>query len=1447
MDSGEGDQKEAIISILEDWAAWERTLEEADENADGTATDQQPLVEEAAAKPAASLNLEDDNGSRPHTNDSGNKLELTNTPTPAVTSEPTSKQTAALSAMKNSSRSENQLLYSSRRERRRAERHDPVARARRQALKVWAADQTRRRSSASEASVSESLRQQGAGSLKEWAAMNSDCSAEATADLHRKGAGTSTENDRFRNKKLPAPVGAPRQVAVQRNTRNIVDLRLEPWRSPGAAAALQPKQRATAEANASSHSSRLKSSHPWRTNVKVPQEWGGRPAFGMAREGGHPTARVTQRPLAAATMSSPPSSSMVVGRGSPWARSPSRETAGGILVKHCFFYGSSGRTTSPKAAAATTSPSFESTWMRQFREEVTSNPTWWLGSDRFALGRVANSNSDNFRGGGKGLSGRSSRRSTALATRGKASRADRTTDLWQEVRSLLAAGRRGRATLASGGEPDREHSDDGVVGTTRRVDLLSFGDRLRYTPLSQGAWLVSRASAAAAAAAEQPPESASPISREGSVIYAATEAVGPGAAGVEGEGKEEGKREVGAGGSASGQTPAGGKLASGEKGEGGQSDVSAKASDGAKRRSSRQDLQSVHAATLAKLRGEIDPFTREELVLRAAEEARGALARERARSASPRRSSAGVFRPSSEKMRRAAVPDSIDYDKVEATLSLIELATRAAGPDAGKQMLQALEGLDKMHQRVSEEKGSTVEEQGGYGGEQGFTSPQEACPIVPGDNFRPERDGPGVAGGVSSATTGSVSATGDGKQSLDSAVQDETVTDSPRRPSRKFSLAVSSSSEESAADSVASTVGIIQTIGNWLWSSTPPPTLSRRNSQSSDVGASEENAVSHDDDDDDDANGREAGRDEFPSPLEESDVSEPPQTSDDASDQNTLSDDDNNATAERLAGTSDGSQRGCGATEKPSELLDSAVVSSGAEGSTSDDTPSKQQSNECPSEERVNDVMTGLAGGKEPTFEERAARGRLPDRSLRVNGRRSSEADKPCGPPLLAKEIAHAEESTSDAAGLPRSDIRDCSQDEIPSRSEDPASTGSTGGQERSTGKALQASQSSAGETVALSKGAAAALAGVVGSDGERRKTSTGRSFSPHGTVATDPTSPPVPTSLSQAATGAQQGGDPVHEHCFDTETELSEAHQLQKLALGAAEFCTKGKAGELGQRQEDTVNGDTVGGARHLGVAIPAGSLLHRDSWFSLGTRPRRGNITIAQKTASVSISEFSAAADAQASGERGEASRNFATGMVADGRNPLTSRKRGTSRHESSPAGRYAYTHVRLLGVKSGAMGVVACVHCCNGCVQRYRENEQQYLRSAQGCSSCANLSVGAPQTKSTRQSSFGGSPIIMHTTCSFYPPLPAPTHEKGAPLTDTPPPATLTYVLGRRRWVSPRVSAQFTWPRPGQICSPKRLRPPGPSGKDMDKDNTPPPLPREFSTSKRSSASKTARPLS
>lgn len=1284
-------QKEAIISILEDWAAWERTLEQqeqekAKEGAEKTAgaglitdtdADQQPLVEVIPSAPdpaTASLKADDNIGSRPHTHDidTGPKnnavvAESINESVPTGTSEPTPKRTA-VSSDACSAGASNQLLYASRRERRRAERNDPVARARRQALKVWAADQTRRRSSVTEASGSESLQRQGAGSLKEWAVMNSRISrrssTDATVDHNRKGAEISSENAWFRRKKLPPHVFAPRQVSVQRDIRNVVELGLEPRQSPRlAAAAEQPKQR-------------LKNSHPWRANMtpKAPRAPGGRPALSIAREGEARTAPSTPRsPAPAALSSSPSSPSMVGGRGSPWARSPSRETAGGILVNHCFFYGSSGKATAPKAVAATANPSFESKWMRQFREEVSSNPNWWLGSDRFVLGRVAASNPRNVHGGGKGSSGRpSSRRTQALTTRGNGRsrcRADRTTDLWQEVRSLLAAGRHGGATNALGGEQGRKNGGNGAASTPGSVDMLSFGDRLRYTPLSQGAWLVGRA--AAAAASEQESESGGLRSEEGSLTIATVAVEGVAAAGVELEAKDKGKKETGVDEAVSGQVTAGDQNALGEA-RGGKSDVSSKTSDGGKRRSSRQDLQSVHAATLAKLRGEIDLFTREELVLRAAEEARGALARERARSTSPRRASAGIFPPSSQRKRGGNVPDSIDYDKVEATLSLIELATRAAGPDAGKQMLQALEGLDKMHQRVSEEKGTADEEGRRFDGEQASASRQEARFVALADK-RSARKGSGTAAGVSSATAGSAPATADGEEIPDAAAQDEAGAASPRRLSRKLSLAVSSSSEESSADSEASSVGIIQTIGNWLWSNTnTPPTLSRRNSQSSYTHGQEAA--------DENKRGHKIGRGEFPAPPEGSDASDCLETngevirtvSDDSDEQGEL-----DVPVEGRARTSSSSAKVCGKPEKPSRLFDPAAKASGIEGSTSDNTPNEQRSNKCQTEERTRDVSTGMTRGKESALDMQAAQGHNPDRLPGVKTRRRSEADKPSGSPQLAKDIARAEESIWDAVDLSRKDFRDCDEGDKYSSREAPAScTGSTGGKEQSASEASRSSESNASATVVPNEDITATLPDVAASDAERKSVTTDRGDSTYGDDAAGHGDPPMPTSLSQAGFEPEQGGDPAYqnrEHTeTDTETETQEEGVLQDRVVGTTE---KGKPEKLGRREADTTKeeepAEGKGGLRYEGLdtGSPTDPLSHRDSWVSVGTRPRRGKIVV-QKQASVS--EISAA-DAQSSVGGGEVSSPAATGVVA-GKGSVANGTRDSNRHKGSPTGRYA-----------------------------------------------------------------------------------------------------------------------------------------------------------------------------
>eukprot|EP00903_Cladosiphon_okamuranus_P010271 g9725.t1 len=1308
------DQKQAIISILEDWAAWERMLEEQeaegaekttgaslatdmDANTD-TNTNQQPLVEEmpAAADPAAALSKANDKTvSQPHTHVSGDgkrndavAAEPINESAPSGTSRPTPKRTGV------SAGTSNQLLYPSRRERKRAERNDPVARARRQALKVWAADQTRRRSSASEASVSESLRRQGAGSLKEWTAMNSigsrRSSADATADHNRKGAGTSSESEWFRGKKLPPHVFAPRQVSVQRVNPNIIELGLEPRRSPRrVAVAEQPKQ--------NSHS------HPSRANMtaKSPRELGVRPALSIARERGAPTAPPTPRsPAAAALSSTASSSSMVGGRGSPWARSPSRETAGGILVNHCFFYGSSGKTSSPKTMAATKNPSFESKWMRQFREEVSSNPNWWLGSDRFVLGRGAASNPGNVRGGGKGSSGRPSSRSTqALTTQRKrsSSGADRATDLWQEVRSLLAAGRHGAATHAPAGERGHEEGGNGVVYTPSPVDLLSFGDRLRYTPLSQGAWLVG--GAASASAAEQQAEDAGLRSEEGSLTIATAAADGSAAAGVDAGGKDGRKEEDGVCEAVSEEGPAVGQTTPGG-GNGVRLDASDKASDGGTRKSSRQDLQSIHAATLAKLRGEIDPFTREELVLRAAEEARGALARERARNTPPRRASTELLRPSPQRKRRENVPDSIDYDKVEATLSLIELATRAAGPDAGKQMLQALEGLDKMYQRVSEDKDAAKEERRGFDGMRGAASPQvaRAVTIAVADE-QSERKESSAAARISSATDGG----GGREQGPEAAAQDEASTASPR-DSRMLSIAVSSSSsEESAADSEASSVGIIQSIGNWLWSSSSP-TRSRRNSEFSDDGHAQQAA-------DELESGHEIGRSEFPAPPERWDVSDSLETHDEA--RQTVSEDIDNQgdldePVERPVSTSDSSQNDNIMPERRSRLLDSEAETFGAERTVLDTTPSEKRGNGCQAEEGVSDVAIGRFGGNGSTFDKQTAQGHNPNRPPISKARRRSEADTPSDSPQLAKDIARAADSLADATNLFRKAPPDCDEDGKLSTREAPASsTGATGDKDPSASGASGKSESNVRATIVSNKDIATELPDVAASGAEQE---SAREFR-YGHDTTGHADPPMPRPLSQAAGfEAEQGGDRAHEFRVHEETDTPGKGAPQEPAVGSAE---KGQVDKLVQREGPTTSGEDAAVGKcdrrddGLGTGDSADPLPHRDSWFSVGTRPRRGNVAGQKQT---SVSDFSAA-DAPSSGGGDKVSGRAPTRVVEAGRDPAANGKRDTSWHKASPEG----------------------------------------------------------------------------------------------------------------RWVSPTVYSKFVWPKPGHVCSPKRLRPPGPSGKNK----TSPPL--------------------
>ena len=123
--------------------------------------------------------------------------------------------------------------------------------------------------------------------------------------------------------------------------------------------------------------------------------------------------------------------SFVTGRASPWARSPSRETAGGILVKHCFFYGPAGKIAIGRSP--NTTPSFESQWMRKFREEVQGNPNWWAGPGQYGPGRSPDlSHRSVFRRTSSSKRPAYPLRTGASTTSEKGG-ASRNTNLWDEV------------------------------------------------------------------------------------------------------------------------------------------------------------------------------------------------------------------------------------------------------------------------------------------------------------------------------------------------------------------------------------------------------------------------------------------------------------------------------------------------------------------------------------------------------------------------------------------------------------------------------------------------------------------------------------------------------------------------------------------------------------------------------------------------------------------------------------------------------------------------------------------------------------------------------------------------------------------------------------------------------------------------------------------------------
>lgn len=1253
--------KEAIISILEDWAEWERTLEVDVHKKDVTRGVQDMSGVATPQKLESSSVFSNDRSAFHHTSPE----------TPVVPAfgdsalrKPHLDRRKMLSATYTGGDS-TQSLYASRRERRRAEKHDPVARARRQALKVWAADQTRRRSSAEQSNISESLSQRELGpSMRKLALANAGnrrrSSADVTVDHNRKCVGQPSENESFRRKKPPFHAFAPREISSRRDVRSVDHTRPQQGRSLRTEAAGRgPKLKKAG----SKPELKRRTSHPWRENMKELGKRGGWPASYIPPQRGSLT--TTSTPPASTAVASPsPSSSgaMVSGRGSPWARSPSRETAGGILVKHCFFYGSTGKAaTRSGVAAAAKSPTFESSWMRQFREEVQSNPNWWVGPDQF--GRATTSYYGTVFGRGKGVGGapaRSAFPTAVAAPRGKGGKADRATDLWKEVRALLAAGKHGSTKRLGGGKPGSEGGNEEGAVTTDINYFLSFGDRLRCTPLSQGAWLVGNAAMEAAAmptSVEQKAQGVNSLPGDDGITGAAAETSATLAATADAEGGSVGDSRLVSSGSVSDIRPTTQQVASRDKGKGqtggnGRSRVTSE--------SSWRGLQSIHATTLAKLRGEIDPVTREELVLRAAEEARGALARDRARSTSPRRSSAGVFRPSSKARKSGYVPDSIDYDKVEATLSLIELATRAAGPDAGKQMLHALEGLDKIHQRVSDESdaskdegrkvGSKIDPAGSNGAAVCETGEAPAAKASGNDSRRDSSDGSvakegNATGGEDTrlisgssgvgGTTKGLAAEGalptptnaeasrrnedqpDGdpspaaENSSSTADQDDPLLEAeaagdasladPPQALRKLSLALSSSSDESAK-SDSSSVGVIQSIGKWLFAS-PSPERSRRNSRSSISDADGE---------------QDGGRNEFPLPRKGSASHSDAHVETTHSDEEAVSDNETGG-LNPSRGRSASEPEGGAVADESSGVTDSEVEISGdvepplVEQDSQDDTPSErkgsivgikpngQQSEGFPSERQ--DTTRGIAversgsTDQDPRDSPSTGVARFSNRA-----RRSSEADKPTGLPHLAVEIARIEGSVlstggfqREAAGRGRLNDEDKRRPDVvgnpptstihfsaePIRSEESRSRADCGRLESKYGVVAVATEEP-------SSGRLEKAVGNGNLDGEFRVGGgeiCSASLPTHAAISGVGTGPPHgESSLLNATRGRFESRTPAH----TTAERGVYNEELRQTGIAKGGESTPAEAGD-GGRPDTLIS-------------------LHRDSWMSVGTRPRRG-----------------------------------------------------------------------------------------------------------------------------------------------------------------------------------------------------------------------------------------------
>lgn len=626
-----------IITLLEDWVAWERSLEEEAKHCEVAR-----IIKQAADREMPQLDMK---------NITPQLLEEKKCATEETENDPTEDTTSArfMNAPNGVHQPGNMTKPSPDIKRpwpREGEKL--VATEGRQALEVWTTGQTRRRSSGDIRPAFQGMKEYG---------LSQAIQKNSTVGRNRKGE-IRTGLNSVRSKSLPLGPGPvcpsfPHESSFPFR-RAYLDV------GPSATSPMPFVDRAGVPRGAWYSANTLRQSGKAGTKSTDKHIWERRASS---------TSPVTS-PLTPANWS----------RASAWARSPSRETAGGILVKHSFFYGNGGRACSTRLASreswAGANRCFESPWMRQFREETERNPNWWICPQQHheeagkTKGRsLPRGQSQSGRRGKNCLTemnviGTESRKENRATRRGN-------TSLWEEVRSYLAARECGESDNGGGGK-GFVHSKGRVAATRRsqRLDDLSFRDRLRCTPLSQGAWFEDNG--------PREMRSDSPNALTGDDVHGKVNtAVWEKSAEAKATHSEMG-------------TKSRDHVVKGANARGGRKSVMTSGVD-----RTRKNLRSVHDAILARLRGEIDSATREEIVLRAAEEARGVLERDGVRSATSRRA------PSSSLKHTIVIPDSIDYDKVEATLSLIELAARAAGPDAGRQMLTALEALEKMHHRAS--------------------------------------------------------------------------------------------------------------------------------------------------------------------------------------------------------------------------------------------------------------------------------------------------------------------------------------------------------------------------------------------------------------------------------------------------------------------------------------------------------------------------------------------------------------------------------------------------------------------------------------------------------------------------------------------------------------------------------------------------------------------------